>query len=115
MKLTAVMMCNYGEGLLAAARRSVGLAVAPSFMTRGDIESGRLEPVLLDWALPEFGVFAVYPHRRFVSPKVRVLLEALSATFGDGTRDPWWPETPARPAAPKRTTRSRTQRGTVRA
>jgi DNA-binding transcriptional LysR family regulator len=115
VKLTAVMMSNYGEGLLAAARQSVGLSVAPSFMTRGDIESGRLEPVLLDWALPEFGVFAVYPHRRFVSAKVRVLLEALTATFGDGTRDPWWPETPARSTAANRTTRSGTQRGTARA
>lgn len=61
-------------------------------MARRDLDAGLLEPVLLDWSLPEFGVFAVYPHRRFVSPKVRVLLEALMAHFGDGTRDPWWPE-----------------------
>ena len=36
-------------------------------------------------------IFAVYPHRRFVSPKVRVFVDALRAAFGDGTRDPWWP------------------------
>ena len=58
-------------------------------MARRDLDAGLLEPVLLDCSLPEFGVFAVYPHRRFVSPKVRVLLEALRAHFGDGTRDPW--------------------------
>ena len=39
-----------------------------------------------DWSLlPEYGVFAVYPHRRFVSPKVRAFLEALHTSFGDGT------------------------------
>lgn len=92
VKVTAVMMSNHGEALMAAARRGIGLAVAPSFMARRDLDAGLLEPVLLDWSLPEFGVFAVYPHRRFVSPKVRVLLEALMAHFGDGTRDPWWPE-----------------------
>lgn len=107
VKVTAVMMSNNGEALMAAARRGIGLAVAPSFMARRDLDAGHLEPVLLDWSLPEFGVFAVYPHRRFVSPKVRVLLEALMAHFGDGTRDPWWPETlcqaVAKPAARART------------
>ena len=54
-----------------------------------------LEPVLLDWSLPAMRVFAVYPHRRFVSPKVRLFVEALRAAYGDGTTDPWWPEVPA--------------------
>jgi len=83
VKVAAVMMSNHGEALMAAARRGIGLAVAPSFMARRDLDAGLLEPVLLDWSLPEFGVFAVYPHRRFVSPKVRVLLERswhISAT-----------------------------------
>jgi DNA-binding transcriptional LysR family regulator len=91
VKIDPVMMSNHGEALLVAARKAVGIAVAPSFMVSRDFASGRLEPVLSDWALPSFGVFAVYPHRRFVSPKVRVFLEALTAAFGDGSRDPWWP------------------------
>lgn len=111
VKPTAVMMTNSGDALMAAACKAVGLAVAPSFLARHDLEAGRIEPVLLDWSLPEFGVFAVYPHRRFVSPKVRVLLEALTATFGDGTRDPWWPETPAETAVTKPRARRATKRG----
>ena len=104
VKLNVVMLSNNGEALMAAMRRGVGLAVAPSFMARDDLEAGRVEPVLLEWSLPEFRVFAVYPHRRFVSPKVRVFLEALTAAFGDGSRDPWWPAAPgeavtAKPAA----------------
>ena len=93
MKVNAAILTNHGEALLIAARRGLGLAVAPSFMLRDDLDSGRLEPLLLDWSLlPEYRVFAVYPHRRFVSPKVRVFLEALHAAFGDGKHDPWWPE-----------------------
>lgn len=94
VKLNVVMLSNNGEALVAAMRRGVGLCVIPSFLARGDFEVGRIEPVLLDWSLPEFSVFAVYPHRRFVSPKVRVFLEALTATFGDGSGDPWWPVKP---------------------
>ncbi len=114
VKVKAVMLSNHGEALMAAARRGIGLAVAPSFMARRDLDAGLLEPVLLDWSLPEFGVFAVYPHRRFVSPKVRVLLEALMARFGDGTRDPWWPDTLSQ-AVPMPTARAGAKQRTPRA
>ena len=114
VKVTAVMMSNYGEALMAAARQGVGLAVAPSFLAGKDLEAGRLEPVLLDWSLPEYRVFAVYPHRRFVSPKVRVLIEALQAAFGDGTRDPWWPELLSQTGAAKATMRRHAARGAAR-
>ena len=69
------------------------------------LDSGRLEPLLADWSLPELNVFAVYPHRRFVAPKVRVFVEALRAAFGDGSSDPWRHDaSPSRkvPAARKR-------------
>lgn len=111
VKVPAVMMSNSGEALMASARQGIGLVVAPSFMARRDLDAGLLEPVLLDWSLPEFGVFAVYPHRRFVSPKVRVLLEALMAHFGDGMRDPWWPEALSQPVA-QPGVRARTKRRT---
>jgi DNA-binding transcriptional LysR family regulator len=108
VKLNVVMLSNNGEALMAAMRSGAGLCAVPSFMARNDLEAGRIEPVLLDWALPEYCVFAVYPHRRFVSPKVRVFLEALTAAFGDGNRDPWWPAAPggqalaAKPVARRR-------------
>ena len=61
-------------------------------MAPADLAAGRIEPVLLDWSLlPEYRVFAVYPHRRFLSPKVRVFLHALTSAFGDGSADRWWP------------------------
>lgn len=93
VKLNAAMTCNDGAALREALHRGVGLAAVPSFLARGELEAGRIEPVLLDWSLPEYHVFAVYPHRRFLSPKVGVFLEALRSSFGDGTRDPWWPDT----------------------
>lgn len=94
IKLNPIMISDNGEALRLAAQRGLGLTIAPSFMTGADAAAGLLEPVLLDWSLPVFRVYAVYPHRRFVSPKVRVFVEALRAAYGDGTRDPWWPEAP---------------------
>jgi DNA-binding transcriptional LysR family regulator len=92
VKLAPILTSNYGAALRQAALRGLGLWIAPSFAIHGDWKAGRLERVLSDWSLWEATVFAVYPHRRFLSPKVRVFLEALRAAFGDGTRDPWWPE-----------------------
>jgi DNA-binding transcriptional LysR family regulator len=92
VRLEAVMMSNSGEAVMAAARHGVGLAVAPSFLAGRDIQAGSLRQVLPAWSMPDYRVFAVYPHRRLVAPKVRVLVEALTSAFGDGGRDPWWPK-----------------------
>jgi DNA-binding transcriptional LysR family regulator len=94
IKLDPVMISDNGAALRLAAQGGLGLMIAPSFMTGADFAAGLLEPVLLDWSLPVFRVYAVYPHRRFVAPKVRLFVEALRTSYGDGTTDPWWPHAP---------------------
>jgi DNA-binding transcriptional LysR family regulator len=106
VKLKAVLTSNNGEALCAALAEGVGLAVIPSVLARAHLDAGRIEPVLLDWRIdPELRVFAVYPHRRFVAPKVRAFVEALRSTYGDSTRDPWWPATPLEAGASRRETK----------
>jgi DNA-binding transcriptional LysR family regulator len=95
IKLDPIMISDNGAAIRLAAQRGLGLIIAPSFMIGADFAAGLLEPVLLDWSLPVFRIYALYPHRRFVSPKVRVFVEALRAAYGDGTTDPWWPHVPA--------------------
>jgi DNA-binding transcriptional LysR family regulator len=91
VKLKTVMLSNHGDSLRQAAHHGVGMMMFPSFMLQDDYETGRLEPVLTDWSLPESRVYAIYPHRRFLSAKVRAFVDALRAAYGDGSRDPWWP------------------------
>jgi DNA-binding transcriptional LysR family regulator len=92
VKLSPIMISDNGEVLRLAARRGLGLAIAPSLVAGADFAAGLIEPVLADWAIQPFRVFAIYPHRRFVSPKVTAFVDALRAAYGDGARDPWWPE-----------------------
>src|SRR5262245_51675292 len=66
------------------------LGLLPSFLLPPD-HAKRLEPVLLEWSLGHRGIYAVYPHRRFVPAKVRAFVDFLRAAVGDGNRDPWWP------------------------
>ena len=65
----------------AAAVAGLGFAVLPDFIAAPEIASGRLVPVLDDRILPGGGIFAVYPHRRYLPAKVRALVDFLAQWF----------------------------------
>lgn len=69
----------------AAALSGLGFAILPDFIAAADIEAGRLVPVLPDRMPTGGGIFAVYPHRRYLPAKVRVFVDYLAAWFK--TRD----------------------------
>ena len=48
---------------------------------------GRLQRVLPGFSLPDIDVLAVYPSRRHLSAKVRVMIDFLAAEFG--ATPPW--------------------------
>jgi DNA-binding transcriptional LysR family regulator len=89
IRLKPALVTNAGEGHVAAVSEGVTLGVIPSFLLPSDHE--QLELVLPEWSLGHVGIFAVYPHRRFVPAKVRALVDFLRSALGDGNRDPWWP------------------------
>jgi DNA-binding transcriptional LysR family regulator len=76
-----------GEVILQWAIAGLGIADAPSFMVSNAIESGALEPLLLDYPRPEYGIHVVRPPGAYVPGKVRVLIDTLVERFG-GT--PTW-------------------------
>jgi DNA-binding transcriptional LysR family regulator len=97
VKFKGMFTTNSGAALSIVSSEGVGLVVGPSFVMQADFDAGKLEQVLPEWkVLPDLYVYALYPHRRFLAPKVRAFVETLRAAFGDGTSDPWWP--PSLPA-----------------
>ena len=90
VRLKPRLVTNAGEGHLAAVCEGVMLGVIPSFLLPPD-HAKRLEPVLPEWSLGHRGIYAVYPHRRFVPAKVRAFVDFLRTALGDASRDPWWP------------------------
>ena len=62
-----------------------------------DIRAGRLVALLTDYAHTPISMYAVYPHRRFLSPKVRSFVEHLEGRFGAPS-----PVVPGRRASPRR-------------
>jgi DNA-binding transcriptional LysR family regulator len=67
----------------AAALRGAGIVLLPSFIVRAALTAGRLVPVLPGYRVPELGIYAVYPHSRHLSAKVRSFVDFLIPRFGD--------------------------------
>jgi DNA-binding transcriptional LysR family regulator len=73
--------------LRAAALDGMGVAVLPIWAVTGELRSGQLRRVLLDWQPPVSTIYAVYPGNRLMSMKVRAFVEHLTRRFG---RRPYW-------------------------
>lgn len=88
---TVTMRCgfytNNGDTVRAAALAGQGLAWMSTFLVGDDLRAGRLVEVMPDYKLPSIDVQAVYPSRRHLSAKVRVMVVFLAEAFA-GT-PPW--------------------------
>lgn len=81
VRVTPRLRSNNGDTCVAVARRHGGIILQPSFMVSEDLERGTLVEVLPDYRSIELSVYAVYPSRQHVSPKVRLLIDFLVAAF----------------------------------
>jgi DNA-binding transcriptional LysR family regulator len=86
-----VMRSNNGDMLRAAAEAGLGLCLLPSFLASPALETGRVEPVLLDYPVEESALHAVMPPGRATTARVRALVDFLVKTFGpEPAWDPCW-------------------------
>jgi len=79
---------NNGDLLRIAALRGLGFVDLPNFLVAADIESGALVPVLQDYVRQDGGIYAVYPHARYLPPKIRVFIDFLAERWGGAE----WPD-----------------------
>lgn len=77
---------NTGIALRSVALAGVGIATTASFIVHADLQSGALVPVLADHVLRARDLYAVYPHNRHLSPKVRAFIDFASEVY----RAPAW-------------------------
>jgi DNA-binding transcriptional LysR family regulator len=72
---------NNGDTCRAAALAHQGIILQPSFLVGEDLAAGRLVELLPTYQSLEMGIYAVYPSRKHVPPKVRALVDFLAAHF----------------------------------
>ena len=64
-----------------AAIAGLGFCSLPAFIAEEEIERGRLIPCLDEFIVRDGGIYAVYPHRRYLPAKIRALVDFLTQWF----------------------------------
>lgn len=65
-----------------ALRAGFGLSLMPYPYVEDDLKEGRLQSALADWSTVETTLYAVYPSRQHVAPKIHAFLDFLIEEFG---------------------------------
>lgn len=80
---------NNGNIICAAAVDGLGVILQPTFLVYDLIRTKKLVRILDSWEADALTVYAVYPNRQFLPPKVRTLIDFLLARYGP---EPYWDE-----------------------
>ena len=75
------MHTNNGETCKAAALAHQGIILQPRFVVGPELDAGKLVEILPKYRTSDIGIYAVYPTRKHLSAKVRLLIEFLAAHF----------------------------------
>jgi DNA-binding transcriptional LysR family regulator len=73
------MQANVADPIRIAADSGLGLIMLPKYIVGRDIEKGKLQVVLEQYSIAPLEIHAVYPHRKYLSAKVRDFLDFLQA------------------------------------
>lgn len=77
IRVSGSIRYNSGLALVDAALKGIGVVQLPDYYVRAHLDSGRLLSILDRFRAPDEGIWAVYPHNRQLSSKVRLLIDYL--------------------------------------
>ena len=82
VRIRGNVRCDSGRALLDAALKGVGIVQLPDYYVGPALDAGTLIPLLTHYQEDDDGIWAVYPHNRHLSPKVRMLLDYFADSLG---------------------------------
>lgn len=78
VRITPRLIANDIEMVRVAALAGVGIAWLPKALCADDLDGKRLRHLLVDWSWGDIPVYALYPTRRHLSPKVVAFVDLLA-------------------------------------
>ncbi|GAA3947032.1 LysR family transcriptional regulator [Allohahella marinimesophila] len=83
----AHMLANSAEMMSTAVAEGIGIGLLPIFAAAQQLKAGTMEQILADYkTIPDRGIYAMYPQNRYLSAKVRLLIDELLTV---GQTLPW--------------------------
>jgi DNA-binding transcriptional LysR family regulator len=90
VRVAGPLCANNGEALVEAALHDLGLVYLPEFFVSKHLHEGRLRPLLEGWTDHPSAIWALYPHSRHLSAKVRLFVDFLAARFSAAPLHQGW-------------------------
>jgi len=87
VRVSGTLSANNGAILKAALLDGLGVALLPTFAIDRELREGRLVTVLDAYEDTGTSIYAVYPHNRHLSAKVRAFVDFLAERFEP---EPYW-------------------------
>lgn len=78
LRVSGSVQYNSGHSLVDAALKGLGIVQLPDYYVQKYLVSGELVSVLDNYREPEESIWAIYPHNRHLSPKIRLLVDYLA-------------------------------------
>ncbi len=85
--ITGLIQMNNSLAIREAVLNGAGITLTPSFIVGEDIKAGRLEQLLPEYRAQEISIYAVYPERRHLLPKVQAFIDFMKKRI---TETPYW-------------------------
>lgn len=76
--VTCSVLCNNADMELAMVLNDQGICRLPEFAMEQELKSGKLSILFPEYIAPDINVYAVYPSRKHLSPKVRCFIDLLT-------------------------------------
>jgi len=81
VRINGNIISDSGWALLDAALKGIGIVQLPDYYVQPSLAAGQLVSLLEHYQEADDGIWAVYPHNRHLSPKVRMLLNYLGESL----------------------------------
>lgn len=77
VKVKGTLQANIADVVRLAAINGLGLILLPTYIVGQDLQKGRLKAVLTEFEPMPLEIYAMYPHRKHLSAKVRTFVDFL--------------------------------------
>jgi DNA-binding transcriptional LysR family regulator len=81
IEVTSRIAANSPRAVMEIAKSGGGIALIPEFIVQDPLAQGLLLEVLPGYTTLEFGLFAIFPHRRYLSKKIRCFIDFMIDEF----------------------------------
>jgi DNA-binding transcriptional LysR family regulator len=76
-QISSNLKINSVDAIIDAALQGLGISALVKTTVHEELRNGKLIPVLEDYELTPRGIYALYPHREHLPPKVRIFMDFL--------------------------------------